>query len=236
MGIEVAADRKATWVALAGVRRSGHVIVKLLDPLPGAGVAPTLARAWDDLPSPTVGIDPRSPSATLVEPLQAEGVPLRLADARGIAVAHGVLLDLLAVGRLRVRGHGALDQAARLAATRRLAGADAVERYGGADLAPLLAAELAVWALGNLESVGGLRPDQVTVASVGQSVQREERQMQNFPSVPGDNAKQAVYAHVAPEVGPTGTEAQVGVKEDYLAEVHAAIAQPGVHRQAGGAK
>jgi hypothetical protein len=167
MGVEVSADRKQTWVALAGVRRSGHVIVKLLDPLPGAPVAPTLAMLWNDLPSPTVGIDPRSPSATLVEPLQAEGVPLRLADARGIAVAHGLLLDLLAVGRLRVRGHRALDEAARQAATRRLAGADAVERYGGADLAPLLAAELAVWSLGDLESVGGLRPDQVTAAVVG---------------------------------------------------------------------
>jgi hypothetical protein len=175
MGIEVAGDRKTTWVALAGVRRSGHVIVKLLDPLPGAGAAGTLARAWDDLPSPTVGIDPRSPSATLVEPLQAEGVPLRLADARGVAVAHGLFLDLLAVGRLRVRGHRALDEAARQAATRRLAGADAVERYAGVDLSPLVAAELAVWALGSLDSVGGLRPDQVTVAAVDQ--QPESRQV-----------------------------------------------------------
>jgi hypothetical protein len=169
LGIEVAADRKATWVAQAGIRRSGHVIVKLLDPLPGAPVAPTLARLWNDLPSPMVGIDPRSPSATLVEPLRAEGVPLRLADARGMAVAHGLLLDLLAVGRLRVRGHPALDAAARQAVSRRLAGADAIERYGGVDLAPLVAAELACWALGDLESVGGLRPDQVTVAAVGQS-------------------------------------------------------------------
>jgi hypothetical protein len=44
---------------------------------------------------------------------------------------------------------------------RRLSGAHAVERYGGVDLAPLLAAELAVWAL---ERGSELGPDDILVA------------------------------------------------------------------------
>jgi hypothetical protein len=72
---------------------------------------------------------------------------VKAADAHGLAVAHGTFVDLLAGGRLRIRGHGALDEAARLAAERRLAGAQAVDRYQGGDMAPLNAAELAVWAL-----------------------------------------------------------------------------------------
>jgi hypothetical protein len=66
---------------------------------------------------------------------------------RNLAVAHGRFQDLLTYSLLRVRGHEALDQAARQAEERRLAGAHAVERYQGADPAPLVAAELAVWAL-----------------------------------------------------------------------------------------
>src|ERR1019366_8684990 len=101
-----------------------------------------------------VAIDPRSPSATLVEPLKDHGMPLRLVDAQAMAVAHRRLVDLLAAGRLKVRGHDALDQAARQASERRLAGAQAVDRYSGADPAPLVAAELAVWAL-DIDDPGG---------------------------------------------------------------------------------
>lgn len=176
MGVEVAADRRQTWVCQAGVNWAGHVVVRLLDPLDGSLVAGQITRLWERLPSPVVGIDPRSPSATLVEPLQAEGVPLKLADARGMATAHGHLLDLLAAGRLRVRGHQALDAAARQAVGRRLAGGEAVDRYSGPDLAPLVAAELAVWVVGDTDTAEGLRPDQVTAAVVGAPPDREAEQ------------------------------------------------------------
>jgi hypothetical protein len=66
-----------------------------------------------------------------------------------MAVAHGRFQDLLDADRLRVRGHEALDEAARQAHERKLAGSFAVERFGVADLSPLVAVELAVWALGD---------------------------------------------------------------------------------------
>jgi hypothetical protein len=147
LGIEVAADRARTWVARAAWDADRAVVVELLDPVVGSATVPALVDGWrDEWQTEAVALDPRSPSATLVGPM--EGRWLKLADARGMATAHGKFQDLLTGGRLRVRGHSALDDAARLAAERRLAGATAVDRYApAADLAPLVAAELAVWAL-----------------------------------------------------------------------------------------
>jgi hypothetical protein len=111
-------------------------------------VVEAVKQAWSDWQVDSVGVvDPSSPSATLVEPLQNAGMPLKLADSRGMAVAHARFRDLLDADRLRVRGHQALDEAVRLAQERRLSGAFAVERYGGPDMAPLVASELACWAL-----------------------------------------------------------------------------------------
>lgn len=83
----------------------------------------------------------------MVEPLTSAGMSLQAVDAHAMAVAHGQFQDLLTGDRLRIRGHDALDRAARETQERRLAGAQAVDRYQGVDQAPLVAAELAVWAL-----------------------------------------------------------------------------------------
>jgi hypothetical protein len=146
-GVEVAADRARTWVARAAELADGRIVVELMDPLPTTAAAPVLE--WVDAWQAALAVDPRSPSATLVEPLGAElGRRLHKVGAHELAVAHGVFSDLLDAGGLRIRGHYALTDAARLAATRRLAGSDAPDRYGGqTDLAPLVASELAVWVL-----------------------------------------------------------------------------------------
>lgn len=148
VGIEVSADRARTWVARVAELDDEKVVVELLDPVPGTAAVLDLIVGWSTAwQVGTVAVDPRSPSATLVEPLTDAGVPVKAADATAMAVAHGQFRDLLTAGRLRIRGHEALDRAAREAQERRLAGAQAVDRYQGADTAPLVAAELAVWAL-----------------------------------------------------------------------------------------
>jgi hypothetical protein len=87
----------------------------------------------------------------LVKPLTDARLPLKLADGIGLAVAHGTFRDLLTDGLLVVRGDAALDAAAQQANERRLAGSHALERYEPpVDQAPLVAAELAVWALGQV--------------------------------------------------------------------------------------
>src|SRR6185437_113096 len=103
---------------------------------------------------------PRSPSSTLADPLKAEGMTVRLADAAGVAKAHGMFIDYLNADRLRITGHPAVDDAVFAAEARRLAGQDAVDRYadGGTEMAPLLAAELAVWLLGDPETAEGITP------------------------------------------------------------------------------
>jgi hypothetical protein len=162
-GIEVAKDRLHTWVALAGVDKSRKVVVRLEDPLSGAAPTRALMGLWAKYPIDTVGIDPRSPSATLVEPLTNEGLPLKVADAHGVACAHGGFRDLIEDGRIVLAGNKALDRAAQKATERKLAGAAAIDRYAGPDVSPLNAAELAAWALGDPDDADGLSPEQVTV-------------------------------------------------------------------------
>jgi hypothetical protein len=147
MGVEVSADRACTWVVRAA-EAGERVVVELLDPVPGTFAVLEQFPGWcTDWQVAGIGVDPRSPSATLAEPMQQAGLPVKLADAHAMAVAHGRFRDLLAAGGLRIRGHDALDTAAARAVERRLAGSAAVDRYAGPDMAPLNAAELAVWVL-----------------------------------------------------------------------------------------
>jgi hypothetical protein len=159
--VEIAASRRVTWVALAGVPDTpGRVHVHVGEPLDGTAVTSQLVAMWEQLGLDGFALDPRSPTATLADPLKTEGMTVALADAAGVAKAHGMFADLLMSGRLRVTGHPAIDDAVRAAETRRLAGAAAIDRYadGGTEMAPLLAAELSVWALGDPETAAGVTP------------------------------------------------------------------------------
>jgi hypothetical protein len=159
-GVEIAADRRCTWVAFAGVSKvTRRVTVELAEPLEGTQVTSALVAMWERLEFDTFALDPRSPSSTLIEPLQAESMPLKLADTIGVATAHGRFADLLYADRLRLRGHSALDEAMRVAEARRLAGSTAIDRYAAAEMAPLMAAELSVWALGDPETADGAEPN-----------------------------------------------------------------------------
>src|SRR5690348_7913628 len=155
-GVEIAADRRCTWVAFCGVSKvTRRVTVELQEPLEGTAVTPALVAMWEHAGLEWFALDPRSPAATLIEPLQAESMPLKLADTIAIAAAHGHFADLLYADRLRLRGHGALDEAMRTAEARRLAGSVAIDRYAQADMAPLMAGELSARALGGLATGGG---------------------------------------------------------------------------------
>ena len=93
-----------------------------------------------------VVVDPRSPAATLIGPLEALGVELITPTTHEVAVAHGSFIDELRAGRLKIGDHPQLDAAAQHALTRPLAGGEALDRRKPVvDAAPLVAAELAVW-------------------------------------------------------------------------------------------
>jgi hypothetical protein len=146
-------------VALCGVApKTKKVVVHVGDPLDGTAVTGRLVALWEQHDLDGFALDPRSPSSTLVEPMQAEGMVVRLADAIGVATAHGRFRDLLYADRLRITGHPAVDEAVQAAEGRRLAGSEAVERYadGAVEMAPLLAAELSVWMLGDPDEAEGI--------------------------------------------------------------------------------
>ena len=159
-GVEISGDRKYTWVALAGVSaRTRRVVVELQAPVGGTRAAPVLTALWERWDLEWFALDPRSPSSTLIESLRVGSMPLKLADTIGVATAHGRFADLLHADRLRIRGHPALDEAVRSAEARRLAGSTAIDRYAPVvDMAPLMAAELGCWALGDPELADGAEP------------------------------------------------------------------------------
>ena len=120
------------------------MLLEYLDgPDHAATVAEIAGRAVELL---GVVVDPRSPAATLVEPLQALGVNLTTPTTHEVAVAHGRFVDELRAGRLKIAEHPNLDAAAQHALARPLAGGEALDRRKPAvDQSPLVAAELAVW-------------------------------------------------------------------------------------------
>jgi len=145
---EVYADRSRTAIVLAGLPADGWADVELMDLVDGTNAVPALAELARRFALGAVAIDPRSNAATLAEPARAAGLTVAEPDAAAMALAHGEFADLMTAGRLRHHNQEALTAAVRGAAARRLAGAEALRRYGTAtDPAPAVAAELAVWAL-----------------------------------------------------------------------------------------
>jgi hypothetical protein len=142
-GVEISADRSCTWVALAGWA-GDTAVVKLLDPLEGTETAEAIIGLTQGLTA--VVLDPRSNAATLISGLA--GARLRQATSSDLAIAWGRLIDWLKSGRLKYHGHPDLSDAIRTALARRSSsGAELLDRRRS-DPAPVVAAELAVFALG----------------------------------------------------------------------------------------
>lgn len=150
LGVEISTDRLHTSVAAAGRLDDDVVAFELVGYFDGTDTAAMVAALATER-SASVVIDPRSPAATLLEPLQSLntwGRKLLEPTAHDVAVAHGRFVDELRVGRLKYRAHWALDAAVQHADTRPLAGAEAIERRrSDVDISPLTASELAVWGL-----------------------------------------------------------------------------------------
>lgn len=157
LGVSIAVDRAHTSVAVAGLVGDVRVFT-LAAYLPGSDTADQVAALTRERALDAVVIDPRSPAATLIAPLQALGLTVTETTPRDLAIAHGSFLDELRAGRLKaIDPHPALTAAVQHAAVRPLAGADALERRKvEADASPLEAVELAVWRLLNKPPEPGL--------------------------------------------------------------------------------
>jgi hypothetical protein len=151
LGVEIAIDRAHTSVVVAGRGRDECIVVELAAYLEGTshgGTVRDMVVSRGTSKVLAVMIDPRSPAATLVDPLKALGVEVTEASTHVVAAAHGDFLDELRAGRLAIEKHSALDAAAKYAMSRQLAGGEALERRKpSVDASPILAAELATWAV-----------------------------------------------------------------------------------------
>lgn len=145
--VQIDQARQNTWLATAAHDDDGMTVVKLWPPLPGTDVAATVSEELHGWRTQAVGVNPRSPSATLLEPLKGAGIRLQHADGVGMATAQGRFADLLNADRLSIIGRPELTEAARLAEVRRTAGSYAIDVYAGVE--PLVACQLAVWTLGD---------------------------------------------------------------------------------------
>jgi hypothetical protein len=151
LGVEIAIDRAHTSVVVAGRARDERIVVELAAYLEGTshgGTVRDIVVSRGKSKVLAVMIDPRSPAATLVDPLKALGIEVTEASTHVVAAAHGDFLDELRAGRLAIEKHSALDAAAKYAMSRQLAGGEALERRKpSVDASPILAAELATWAV-----------------------------------------------------------------------------------------
>lgn len=148
LALEIAEDRQRTSIVAAGHLDGNLVMVDLVSYLPGADPVGAVLALCEQHTVRAVSVDPHSHAATCIRPLEAAGVKLLKPTSSDLAVAHGGFLDALAAGRIRHRGQPELTTAVRHLEQRRLGGASAPERRGAAvDVAPAIAAELAVWAL-----------------------------------------------------------------------------------------
>ncbi len=167
LGIEISEDRQHTSIVGAGHLDGDLVLVDLLAYLDGTDPVPAVLGVREARTVLAVVVDPHSNAATAIKPLEAAGVVVTRPTSSDLVVAHGLFLDALAAGRVRHAGQAELTAAARHLEQRRLGGATAPERRGAAvDVAPAVAAELAVWAL-------EARPAVVAPATARSSVQVE---------------------------------------------------------------
>jgi hypothetical protein len=146
VGLEVSQDRSHTSIASAGALAGELVLIDVLHYLDGVGGAVEAVRSIDAT-MVAVAVDASSPSRSLIQPLEDAGITVMALPATDVAVAHSILRDQLAAGRLRHGGSPELERAVRAADIRPVGGQTAWQRRGTTvDLSPLAACSLALFA------------------------------------------------------------------------------------------
>lgn len=152
LAVEVAEDRSRTAIVAAKrVEGEDRPVIELVRHLSGTRAAlAEVVGAVESLPVRGVVIDPHGSASWLRELLAKElkGSRVEIVEPSSVdlVVAHQEFGQHLEEHRLKVVGHPALDDAARALEQRRLGGAFAPNRRVG-DVAPIVAAELALWGL-----------------------------------------------------------------------------------------
>jgi hypothetical protein len=153
LAVEVAADRGHTSICSACRLPDGRVQVELvayLNTLTGTAIAvDRVVEFHDRWKVHGVVVDPMGGATNLRQPLgERRGVVLVAPDASAVKVAHADFVDLARAKRLAVVANDVLSTAMQYLTERQLGGQPVFDRRGApVDVAPLVAAELAVWGL-----------------------------------------------------------------------------------------
>ena len=150
LAVEVAADRGHTSICSACRLDDGRVQVELVTYLGGTAAAvDRVVELHDRWTVHATVVDPMGGATNLRGPLASwRGVNLAEPDAAAVKVAHADFLDLARARRLAVVANDVLSTAMQHLTERQLGGVPVFDRRGApADVAPLIAGELAVWGL-----------------------------------------------------------------------------------------
>jgi phage terminase large subunit-like protein len=148
-GVDVSPDRKWASLAVAGLRVDGipHMDVGVHEEGTGWVVDRCVELNRKFSPAGFI-VDSIGPAASLVDDLEAAGLPVKTTNSTELAQACGQLMDAVNGGDLRHRDQEVLNKALRNAEKRPLGdGAFAFGRNASdVDISPLVAATLALWA------------------------------------------------------------------------------------------
>lgn len=145
---DVSPDRDSASICAAGRRDDGLLHLEVVDRRRGTGwLVPRMAELVERHGPSAVLCDGIGPGASLVRELEQSGVSVRTLAMTEYVQACGAMFDLVDQARLRHLGTPELDAAVKSSAKRPLGDAWAWSRKNsGADITPLVAATLALWA------------------------------------------------------------------------------------------
>jgi len=150
--VDVSPSRDRATIAVAGKRADGRPHVALVDAREGVDwIAPRMAELMKHRPV-AVALDPSGPAGALTQPLADHDVEVLPCTTRGLTQACGRLYDLVVAGALAHRDEALLNAAVAGASRRTVGDAWAWARKDArADITPLYAATLALWAFGEAD-------------------------------------------------------------------------------------
>jgi phage terminase large subunit-like protein len=150
LGVDTSADRKRTWIGVAGWRTDGLQHLEVIDVLTRMTEVPgrikAIADEWD---IEFVALQARGCNASeLAEPLRKLGLQVIEVSGPALGAGTGKMLDRVEEKRMRHRSQEALDQAVKHAVAKRLNDVRVWDREASpVDIAPLVAVSNAAYGL-----------------------------------------------------------------------------------------
>jgi hypothetical protein len=147
LAIDVTPDRSRSVISGAGNRPDGIAHVETIEHRRGTGwVSSKVAELAANHDVASISLDPASPAAALVRPLENLGIEVEQIGTRDYASACGALFDLVEQAGLRHLGTDELAVAVKNAGARPLGDSWAwSRRLSTGDISPLVAGTIALW-------------------------------------------------------------------------------------------